>query len=303
MASKRLKKKQQKKQLIQNLQQSNQIEKKKPKQRKRALSKVSQNKVNDYDSLSYNKLQQLYHEQQEKERKELDRKRNKEKNRKALRLAKFNTLVEMGIEPDSIPSSVLNHSWERVYKWAEEQQKSQFNFHSKRTLADGKYFYMAYRDYTGERGLEEIIKENNAKSDTELLRYLRELVNRPLTARPKQAGTSSGSAGDYRLTIGSKEDLQLFHREQVIDENKKERKNEYNNHFKRNPHAPHKGFQTLYSNGERFFNEYTPHKLLAVMCAFMENITELDRKSYYKNMYSYLSKHDSEFAKILPEPK
>lgn len=276
MANKRQKKKQKKRQIQQQLSQQN----------------VSVKKLN------YNQLNTLYNEQLEKERKAYQRKEQKKKRADALRKEKFDYLVkEKGLNPFDIKSSDLNKSWDFI-KNIESQL---FDFNKVYSFKDNERMYIAFRDFTGEHNIEDILQSLSRLSDEDLMNKLKELVNLSptYTGRGKKGSKSresSGRAGDYKFMVAKQQEIALFNTE---TRNQNRRKNK--SHWQHT--GDFKGYQTIKSKGRVSFDEYTPRNLLISAIAIMDNVTENDRTAFYNNFHAQIKYHNPQFAEILPEPR
>lgn len=274
-------------------------------QRKKNLKKQQtqylQSKNITTKNLSYNDIQQLYTKEKEKESKqpikrpkrkklsEAEKRQRKQQRKDRLRKEKFEYLVSKGILPETIKSSDLNKSWDFIKGY----ENRFFDFNKVYSFKDNNRMYIAYRDFSGERSFAEILSEFKNLTDNELLERLTDLVNTPPIHTGKGSG-SSGSAGDYKLMVADQSTIEIFNTD-TRRENKKKSKRQHS--------GDRKGYQVLKSNGRVSFGEYTPRKMLEVMCAIMGNVTEMDRTGFYNNMYAQIKYHNPEFANILPTPR
>ena len=154
----------------------------------------------------------------------------------------------------------------------------------------GNKLYLAFRDFTGETSLEEIISEFSGMSDAELLQNLEYLVNLPTLGGGRG---SSGAAGDYKFIIAPQAVIQDFQRE-TYNTNRRKKTRLHKGQYK--------GFQVLKNGRYSGFKNVTPHNMLVLANAIMSHVTELDRLNFYQRFYNDMCKYIPEFGDILPKP-
>ena len=151
--------------------------------------------------------------------------------------------------------------------------------------------YLAFRDFTGETSLEEIISEFSNMSDADLLANLEYLVNLPTRGGGRKG--SNGVAGDYKFIIAPQAVIEDFQRDTY---NKNRRKKT------RLHKGQYKGYQVLKHGRYSGFKNVTPHNMLVLANAIMSHVTEQDRLNFYQRFYIDMGKYIPEFAEILPTP-
>lgn len=277
MANKRQKKKQNKKQL----------------QRQIATAKP-EIKV---EKLTQKELQTIISQQQQEQQREQKR---VERRKRLLnnRAKKVEALAKAGIDPFTIPvrkidkiklkdlDNINRENYPFLYP------SHGFDFDKLYTLKNGERLYLAFRDFSGETSLEEIIAQFSGMSNEQLMDRLHTLaLTRPTYNKKSKAG-SSGAAGDYRMTWAKQNVISEFQAETYNKNRRKSKKHQ----------GGYKGFQVLKDGRRNSFSEVTPRGLLIIMNAFMSHITENDRLTFYNDMYLRIQKHIPEFAEILPKP-
>lgn len=290
MASKRLKKKKQKALLQKQV---------------KAQAKLLNLSEKEVKRSSFNTLQTLT-QKAEKVQTETRRKKRAD-SRKQTRIKKQKYLESLGIDvwklrvkdidkvkiKDIESRKVNSKNYPHLFK-------ETFDFNKEYSLHGEKMFF-AFRDFAGETSLETILSQYENLSDTVLLERLKQIVKQKPTYRRgnRKQGIaprgSSGSAGDYRFMCADSKTVSMFNLG-TYSKNKKK--------TKRKTHGgSQKGFQILQNeNGKNSFDTVTPHSMLVIMNAFIHNITEDDRVTFYKNVYTAIRKHMPDFAEILPKP-
>lgn len=269
---------------------------KKKQQKRKQIEYLQRQNVNTRNK-TYYEINQLYQTEREKETKKpkkvrlsAEEKRQKKNARRgALRQEKLEYLVSKGFNPFDIKSSDLNKSWEYIHNLIPFDLNRVYKF------KDNQRMYIAFRDFSGERDFLTILNEQKNLSNNALLDRLKDLVNTPPIHTGKGSG-SSGSAGDYKLMIAEQDYISMFNNE-TRNSNRRKKKKKWSHS------GENIGYQVLKSNGRNSFDSYTPRKLLEVMVAIMENVTETDRVAFYNTMYKQIKHHNQELANILPEPK
>lgn len=280
-------------------------------------------------NLTYNEINKQYKDivtQQQKKEKA------KKKYQKALDLQtkKFNMLVEKGFDPFHLKTSVLRHiklkdieqnnlgmeKYPELYPELDiTTRQARFNYNKPYTLKNGKAFYFAYMDYTGENDFNDLIRYYDSLSNKELLRIIKRLLHTPPSYQKSKrkkgkkgkrgtAGTSSGRAGTYKLVCADPSTIQMFNRDNKR-ENTNLKKREYSRVFdgkRTHTKGNNVGYQVL-SNGRYISHKkVTGHTILSITACIMENVTEWERFTFYKNMYIYCERYLPEIFTILPYP-
>ena len=284
MASKRQKKKQQKALLQRQV---------------KAQAKLLNIDEKQIKKSSFSTLQTLS-QKAEKVQKQTHRKRRSD-SRKQTRLKKQKYLESLGIDiwklrVKDIDSVKIKDIEKRIVNSSNYPHlfKDSFDFDKVYHLPDNKHFFFAFRDFAGERSLEEILSEYEGLPIDTLLQRLEHIVNMAPTYQKGVRGTSSGSAGEYKFQCADRGTIQMFNRETYNQNRRKP---------KRKKHGGQKqGFQVLKSGRNISIDKVTPRRLLEVVNAFMYNVTEIDRQSFYRNFYSAVSRTMPDFAEILPKP-
>ena len=291
---------------------------------KQQQEKYIQSRGYSTKKLTYKQINEQYKNivaQEEKKEK------SKKKYQKALDLQtkKFNMLVEKGFDPFHLKTSVLRHiklkdieennlgmeKYPELYPELDiTTRQARFDYNKPYTLKNGKAFYFAYMDYTGENDFDDLIKYYDSLSNKELLRIIKRLLHTPPSYQKSKrgkkgtAGTSSGKAGTYKLVCDTPSTIQMFNRDNKR-ENTKLKKREYRRVFdgkRTHTKGNNVGYQVL-SNGRYISHKkVTGHTILSVTACIMENVTEWERFTFYKNMYIYCEKYLPEIFTILPYP-
>ena len=284
MAKKRLKKKQYKKHLQQQV-----------------ASVRTEQKVRKY---TQKELETIIAQQEQKRQREERKKAKAKQNRKNLisrRARKAEAIAKLGIDPYSITVKELDkiklkdienkninrHSYPSIFGIGK------FDFNTVYKLKDNERLYLAFRDFAGETSLEEIIAEFSRLSDGQLLDRLEQIVHTRPTHKRGGKGDSSGSAGDYRMNWGTQDVIKDFQYETY----NKNRLKSIRKHG-----GSYKGYQVLKDGHRNSFSEVTPRGLLIFANAFCHNVTEFDRLTFYQEFYSNVCYHIPDMKQILPKP-
>ena len=241
---------------------------------------------------------------------EYSRKRKRKESRKQARETRIwgKRLALSDKFPDALATGVFSDSridkitWEDIRGDKVSREKypwvygiSGFDYNKVMKTKNGKAFYVAYRDFTGEHDLEGLLERFEKYSNEELIDFLESIVNTPETF-VKGKSASSGSAGDYRFEVGSKSFMQTFHGETYnINRRKPKKKRQHTGEFK--------GFQVLKSGRSNSFDEATPRRLLIVANAICYNVTESNRVTFYNDFYNYVCEEFPDMEQILPRPR
>ena len=167
-------------------------------------------------------------------------------------------------------------------------------------------FIIAYRDYSGERSFSDCINDYKKAKVDELLLWLDYIVKLPMSYDSKTKLGSSGMSGDYKFMFDSTSNLSLF-KEAIHQQNKESIKAIKERQKKRGWRASddkqHHGYQMLSSKGDLIINETTPKNLLIIGNAVMYNITEIERKNFYKSYYRMIQKYIPKMLDYIPKPE
>lgn len=279
---KRLKKKQQKKQLQKRVVTANpNIEK---------VEKLTQKELDTIVS------------QIEQERQKEQRKQKRRENLLRNRSKKVQALAMQGIDPTGIRVRDLDRI---KLKDLSDLNRDKypflfpghgFNYDKVYKLKDNQRLYLAFRDFAGETDIEDIIRKYSRLSNEQLMDRL-EAQARTYPTYSRKSGTgSSGAAGDYRMTWAPQNVISDYQAE-TYNKNRRKAKKQ-----KKHGSGTYKGYQVLKDGRRNSFDEITPRSMLIIMNAFMENITENDRVTFYNDMYQRIRYHMPDFAEILPKP-
>ena len=212
----------------------------------------------------------------------------------ANRTAKVRAIAEYGIDPTTIPVKQIDKiKLKDLHNLSASDYPFLFDFNRKYKLKDNKRLYLAFRDYQGEKNLDTLLKEYSRLSNEQLLKRLETLAHTYPTYSKSSGTGSSGSAGDYRMT---------WAKQNVISDYQAETYNANRRRATQKHKGQYKGYQVMKDGRNNSYAEVSARGLLVTMNAFMENITEIDRGIFYRDMYDNIKYHVPELAKILPEP-
>lgn len=284
MASKRQKKKQQKRLLQQQV---------------KAQSKLLNINEKQVEKASYSTLKTLSEKAEKVQHKQ--RKQKRANSRRNTRLKKQKYLESIGIDVwklkvKDIDSVKIKDIEERRVNSSNYPDlfKGVFDYDKVYILPDNQHFFFAYRDFAGERSFEEILSQYENLPVDVLLNRLESIVNLPASYQKGISGSSSGSAGDYKFQCADRKTIQMFNRETYNQNRRKTKRKKHGGQYK--------GYQVLKSGRNISIDKVTPRRLLVVANAIMHNVTELDRRTFYQNFYTAVSKTMPDFAKQLPKP-
>lgn len=222
--------------------------------------------------------------------------------KKDYRQQKADFLRHLGFEPydyttkqiDSIKISDI-----RSGKFNEENYPflNSFDFYKPYTLVNGKRMYFAYRDYSGEVSLEELLEGVRYKTTNQLLNELNNIVNMSPTAKPGKAGTSSGKGGEISYHCESQNLIVAFAYEDNLITRRSKRRN-----LKRQKSVTTAGFQILKNGSRNSFDIVTPRGLLEIAVALMYNATEISRMDFYTAFYYDCIESIPELKRYFPTP-
>ena len=256
----------------------------------------------------YNDYTIIENQRKEKEQREQERKSKRNTQRKNLHRKKVELLESQGFSfarllPESITKkiklsdietqNVSRETYPTIFeKFDSENVFSPFNFDKVYTLPESIQFYVAFRDFSGNQNIKDIIKDQRKKSVEELLKELEHWNNTPETYDGK-SGSSSGSGGDCVVMIG---DSGAVHHTQIdaMARNRSKKTREHTGDFK--------GFQSIKLRDRVFNKDMSTKEILVIATSIMPNVTEKDRKNFYSDLWNGL-RHIPEIQKQLPEPK
>ena len=311
LANKRIQKKQEKKKLSQK-KQTNKRQARKKLQQKVVAQKVArgvpqEQAKQEVKTLTYDSLYNITQKE--------DKRKKRSKAKDDLRQRKKRQLEERGINPYDFTLTKIDSIKIKDFENGNFNRKNYpkffegiFDFDKIYVLKNGERMYFAFRDFAGEKSLDEILAEYEGKNPQVLLDRLKYLASLVPAYTKKRRGSrlddesgrgTNGAGGDYKYTC-AKQNVITDQGKDTYQENNRLRKKP-----KRKEHGKqiYRGFQTLKPNGfNNSTNVVTPRRLLEVMCAFMSNITEWDRVTFYKRIYTDIKKHMPDFADLLPEP-
>lgn len=279
-----------------NKRQRKKIEKKRLQQKVTARAeslKIRKEEVNRY---SYSTLQTLSQKADKLQQNKRNKEKRHEKKKSFLQSLGVDTSKLRKKDIDSIKVKDIEAKKVNEKSYPELFGRYEFDFDKIYTLPDGKHFFFAFRDFSGERSFDEILNDFEGLPISTLLNRLESIVAKPMTYSKSKgiSGGSSGVAGDYKFQFASKEVINLFNRETY---NQNRRKSKRKRHTGANS-----GYQVLKSGRNISIDKVTPRRLLEVANAIMYNITEIDRQSFYRNFYSAVKRSIPDFAEYLPMP-
>ena len=255
------------------------------------------------EQLSYKSLLNISRkeEQKQQKRKRAKDSKNKLRRRKAEYLESHGISLE-GLTLKQIDAIKVKDIENGVKPIRSGDKIGYFDFDKVYTLKDGKRFYFAYCDLSGERSFEEIIDEFSSLTNEQLLKRLEYIVNQPTTYQrgSKRNGVpasgSSGKAGTYKFVSAEQSVIEMFNRQNYNEKRRKPKS-------KRKTHkGGYKGFQVLKNGSRNSFDKVTPRNLLIIANAILYNIMETERKPFYNRFYIEVQKHMKDFSKLLPKP-
>lgn len=280
------------------------------KQKERELRK--QLRINGYskEQIKKKSKKELYSDynrienQRKIEQAKINKRREKARNQRAdLHRKKVLALEEQGYSwarflPEGITrkiklSDIENGNVSReTYPQLFEKYDTTFDYDKKYELPSGVSFYVAFRDYSCNVNIRDIIKEQKKKSNEQLLEELKHWNSTPKSYTGK-SGTSSGVAGDMVVMIGNSGAVK-YTQVDAMTKNRSRKTREHDGEYK--------GFQSIKLRDSVFNKEMSAREILVIATAIMPNVTEEDRKDFYIKLYSGL-RHIPEIQEILPEPE
>ena len=269
---------------------------------------ISQKNITDlYNDYIIIEKQRKEKERQEREKKERQRQRKRTR-AKELHKEKVFALEEKGLSfarllPESVTrkiklsdiekGNVSHETYPELFKKYDSQNAfTPFNFDKVYTLPDNIEFYVAFRDFRGHQTIKDILNEHKHKTNEQLLTEIEHWNNTPTTYTGK-SGSSSGSAGDVVVMIGSKGAV----RHTQLDARSRNQKKSTREHT-----GDFKGYQSIKLRNSVFNQEMSTREILIIATSIMPNVTEQDRKNFYHNLYNGL-RHVPEIQNQLPKPK
>lgn len=254
------------------------------------------------------------------EKKLQEKKKQANKKRYQKQLAdthwKFQELVSLGFDPESLTTTNLRKVKKKDIREGKvnkknypflypalkvDKKKLKFDYNKVYKFPAGHGLYIAFRDFTGEKDLEVLLARYNRLSNKDLLLKLQGLIEQEETYNKEEykrskgtRGTSSGSAGDYQLIIGDIETVKAFD-DTVMAE-------DYESIFfpKRHYNSTSKWQKLTDKDGNVYISQFTTRKLLVLTVAIMDNIMEDLRSSFYRRLYSDVTRYFPELKEVLP---
>jgi hypothetical protein len=267
------------------------------------------NKETLYKEYSIIQKEKEERERKEREHRQKERVRKDKRNqaRKDLHRRKISMLEKMGISfarniPESQTRKIKLSEIENVSrethpdlfkKYDVESAFIPFNPDKIYSLPQGKEFYVAYRDFSGNQNIKEVIATQQKKSIEDLEEELRTWNSKPMTYDSGTKKGSSGSAGDMVCIIGDKGAV----KHTQIDAMARNRTKKTREHT-----GDYKGFQSIKLRTSVYNTDVSYREILVIATSIMPNVTEVDRKNFYENLYKGL-KHIPEIQKRLPKPE
>ena len=173
-----------------------------------------------------------------------------------------------------------------------------FDFTALYTIPDGKRMYFAYRDFSGETPLQELIAGVQGKSTDELIAELHNIVNMPMTAQAGKRGTSSGKGGVISYHCESQNLIIDFN----YADNRTTKKDKRHN-AKRQKETTYAGYQVLKNGNRNSFDKISGRGCLEIAVALMYNATEQSRADFYSAFYYDVTDTIPEMKRFMPQPK
>ena len=234
-----------------------------------------------------------------------EQKQRKKQSAKTLHKKKQDMLLALGIKPEFLSTTNLrkvkisdiekgNISATNYPFLFGKRTNSHFNFDKRYYFPNGKGWYLAWLDYSGEYTLEEFIYRFMKFSNNTLIDMLRAILSQNPTYSKESGGTSSGKAGDFHSFVTTEENA-IFMKEtdnNKIDENRQK---------KRYHTGINRYWQTVSDNGKNIITSLTGRECLILLNAIFYNVTE-DVRTNYKSVYDELIYYMPDFRKILPSP-
>lgn len=186
-----------------------------------------------------------------------------------------------------------------------------FNYRKVYKAENGKAFYFAFLDYTGENELGELMGIASNKTTKELLQAISNLLRTsPSYVRGKSA--SSGKAATYKYNYTSIDIIKIFHAEtRQTSRHYKRVKNEKMKRKRVHTSGSNNAYQVLWNTpkGCNYFEELSVRAMLEIMYVFMDNVTEHERFTFFDEFYYDLVNHlqmsneeREKLIKVLPNP-
>lgn len=178
-----------------------------------------------------------------------------------------------------------------------EKYSYTFDFDKDYKLKNNKALYIAFRDYSGENSIFDIISDFNNKSIDELLEAYRYIINlKPSFNKSKYRksngafGTSNGRAGDYKWMVADKDVLLAEHN---FTRNTNRRKRT------RMRSGAHKGFQVIKDGKYIAHTHVCGRKLLVIFNSLMYNVMEELREPLYHRFIDFVKNYLPDMLKYL----
>ena len=272
---------------------------------KKRIQKVDKNELYRQYNIAQKEREERERKAEEVRQREIARKQARTDARKALHRRKIAMLENMGFEfARNIPESQTrkiklsdlergNVSRETFSKYDTQSAFMPFNPDKIYRLPDDIQFYVAFRDFACENNIKDIIDTQKEKSIEELEEELKHWNETPMTYDSTTKKGSSGSPGDMVCTIGDSGTVKYVQQEAMAK-----------NHTKktREHSGDYKGFQSIKLRESVFNKDVSYREILVIATSIMPNVTEVDRKNFYENLYNGL-RHIPDIQKKLPIPQ
>lgn len=251
--------------------------------------KLTEKEIKKYD---FNTLISISQAEEKRQQRKDAKKRLRNRKKQALEKQGINPFEFTLKEIDSIKVKDIENGY-LDRKHYPRFFENVFDFSKVYTLKNNEEMYIAFRDFAGETSLEQILSDYQNKSNDELLSLLEQIVREPKSYSKRSKTGSSGSAGDYKFTVG--QNISVFaDRRDSYNSNRRKRTKQVKGNYK--------GYQTLKNGHYNTFKQFTPRAMLIVANAIMRNVTENDRFTFYESFYYEMCKHAPDFGEILPNP-
>ena len=234
-----------------------------------------------------------------------EQKQRKSQSAKRLHKKKQDKLLFLGIEPEFLSTTNLrkvkisdiengNISKSNYPFLFEKTANSHFNFDKRYYFPNGKGWYLAWLDYSGESTLEESLYRFMKFSNNTLIDMLKAILKQPPTYSKDKDMGSSGRAGDFRSFVTDNENATFMKNSDnsKIDENRAK---------KRYHTGINRYWQTVGSDGKNIITSVTGRECLILLNAIFYNVIE-DVRVNYQSVYDELVYYIKEFKKFLPKP-
>lgn len=178
---------------------------------------------------------------------------------------------------------------------------STFDYNETRVLPNGNELYFAYLDIAGFQDFEELLKDLEHWSTSRLLARLRELAELR-GSYVKGSSESNGKAGRYKFMYG--QHVSILDQNKDTRKNSREIKQEKNKKkWQKHPQGENREWQVLTTKTGRVgISEISGRAFIKIAVAIMDNVTEMERISFYNQFYDAVSRFFPEMLTDIPEP-